>query len=228
MEKTKKIARIGNVVLIILAMACLVYYDVRGGLWLKGVTSGWFVLLGTWNLLYAGRRGCRNFRFLLLIELELILTMTADVMLGIHFMTGTVLFALGHVSCCAAFCVLEKFRRRDLILILLVSGVSLFLVLGLPYIQVEDPVMQAVLVVYAIVISCMLGKGLGNLLAKKSPARWLMAIGGCLFWFSDLMLALNLFGSGGRTASLLCMYTYWPGQSILAHSLYHAVNENCE
>lgn len=224
MQKTFKI---WNIVLFVLAMLCVVYYDYEGGLWLKGVTSGWFVVLGLVNLVYARKRRCGNFRFPVLVQLALFLTMAADVLLGIHFMTGVVVFALGHVCYYAAFCTLEKFRPRDLIPTVVFAVISLIAVLGTPFIRVEEDVMRYLLVAYAIVISLMVGRALGNLAHQKSRSRWLMAIGACLFWFSDLMLALNMFGSGGRLASLLCMYTYWPGQSILAHSLFHYVNEEC-
>lgn len=226
MNKTHKMFLIWNFLLIVLAMACLVYYDREGGLWLKGVTSAWFVLLGAVNLAFGRKTGRRNVCFLVLVEMALLVTMTADVLLGIHFMLGTVVFALGHIVYFAAFCFLEKPGRRDLCLILLCGAVSLFLALGTPYIRVGNSPMKELLIVYAVVISCMLGKAVGNLIARPSPARWLAAVGGFLFWFSDLMLALNLFGVGGRTAGTLCMYTYWPGQIILAHSLFHFVNEN--
>lgn len=225
MQNLHKRFLIWNIVLLVLAMACLFYYDYEGGLWLKGVTSGWFVLLGAVNVAYGKKLGGKDLRFLLLAELALFLSMAADVLLGVQFLVGTAVFALGHVCYFAAFCALEKFRRRDLLVTAPIGVVSLILVLATPFIRVEDPVMQAMLVVYALVISFMLGKAVGNLLVKRSLSRWLLAVGAAMFWFSDLMLALNLFGSGGRLASTLCMYTYWPGQILLAHALFHAAEE---
>lgn len=226
MKRVRETFWVWNLVLLALAMAWLVYYDRTGGLWRKGVASGWFVLLGAVNLLYARKIGCKTLRFPLLAELALFLTMAADVLLGIHFMLGTAVFAVGHLAYFAAFCALEKFSRRDLGVTAVIGAVSLFLVLGTPLIQVEDPAMQVLLAVYAVVISCMLGKAIGNLRRSPSRTRWLLAIGGGLFWFSDLMLALNMFGSGGHTAGTLCLYTYWPGQNLLAHALFHYANEN--
>lgn len=225
--RTKKVFLVWNILLLVMAMTCLVYYDYRGGLWLKGVTSAWFVLLGTVNLVYAWKSGCKKYGFLLLVELSLILAMTADILLGIRFIAGALVFALGHVVCLGAFCVLQRYSRRDLLITLLIGGLALLVVLVLPILQVNQPDMKVLVGVYAVVISCMLGKAVGNLVQVRTAARWLMMIGGALFWFSDLMLALSLFGRGGRTAGLLCMYTYWPGQSILAFSLFHFVNENC-
>lgn len=218
-------ARILNFLLLILAMACLFYYDFRGGLMLKGITSSWFALLGVVNLVYARRAASEKARFVWLFVIGLVLSMAADVLLGIHFMAGTALFAAGHLFYFAAYCILERFHAGDLLPIAAVSAISLFCALGTPFIQVDDPALKPLLIGYALIISCMLGKAIGNLLTRQSRTRWLLAIGSVLFWFSDLMLALNLFGSGGHLAGTLCMYTYWPGQYLLAHTLYHFVKD---
>ncbi|MBR4411226.1 MAG: hypothetical protein IKT31_07890 [Firmicutes bacterium] len=48
---------------------------------------------------------------------------------------------------------------------------------------------------------------------------------GVLFLFSDLMLAVDMFGVASRLTWILCSYTYWPAQNLLAHSMYHLINE---
>ncbi len=50
-ENNKKLFII-NIIFLICAFSCLICYDILGGLWLKGVTSGWFVMLGFLNVLY--------------------------------------------------------------------------------------------------------------------------------------------------------------------------------
>ena len=49
-----------NLLIFIGAMACLIFYDYHGGLWLKGVTSLWFCALGTVNLVYAQKAGMKK------------------------------------------------------------------------------------------------------------------------------------------------------------------------
>lgn len=221
----KKSFRIANIILLILAMGCLFYYDHTGGLWLKGVTSGWFVLIGLVNLALIRKLGKTVLPPALLVA-GLVLSAVADVALGISFFAGVAAFAAGHICYLAAFCVLEQFRLRDLIPTAIVGAISIYIVFFTPWVSIDDPAMKVVLVAYALIISFMLGKALGNLAVTKSRVRWLFAAGALLFWFSDLMLALAWFGSGGSTASALCMYTYWPGQYLLAHTLYHyAVEE---
>lgn len=227
MNKTRKTFLIWNIILLILAISCLFYYDHEGGLWLKGVTSAWFALLGFVNLIYAWKTKSNKVLFLCLMVLALFIGATADVLLGIHFMVGTIVFALGHVAYFVAFCALNKLNCKDLYTIIPIGVASLLVLLATPYIQVYDPVMKIILIFYAVVISCMLGKAISNLLVERTCARWLIAIGSALFWFSDLMLALNLFGNGGHLANMLCSYSYWPGQSILAHSMFHFINEHC-
>ena len=89
-------------------------------------------------------------------------------------------------------------------------------------------ILEKVLIGYAIIIAAMLGKALSNYLADKSLTNKLIMIGSAMFWFSDLMLAFNMFGNGGQLAGRLCSFTYWPGQCILAYALYHFVRERKE
>lgn len=219
----KKITlKIVNIILLLCAAACLVCYDIFGGLWLKGVTSSWFVLLGAVNLWAARQLPWKNRRVLILIEAGLFCGMCADVLLGIVFFAGVGVFALGHVFYLVAFYFLERFRLRDLVMSLPAAAVSIFLVVGPPWIHVEDPVMRAILIVYALIISAMLGKAVSNLVSQSDTFRWLLAIGSIMFWFSDLILLMDMFGTSSRLTWILCSYSYWPAQNILAHALYHA------
>ena len=219
-----------NILLMFCAMACLVYYDIRGGLWLKGITSSWFVLLGGINLWAARKLKGRKFLFYLLVEAALLCGMCADVLLGMVFFAGVAVFALGHVLYLIAFCILEGFSRKDLLFILPLALLSIFFATGTPWITVADPVLKKLLVGYAVIISAMLGKALSNLIRKPCRFRRLLAVGCVLFWFSDLMLAIDMFGQASRLTWILCSYSYWPAQNLLAHSLFHAGDDagaNC-
>lgn len=211
-----------NRILLVCAAACLVYYDIAGGLWLKGVTSSWFVVLGGLNLWAAWKSEGVPLRFFLLVEAGLFCGMCADVLLGIAFFTGVIVFALGHILYFAAFCSLEKFRPGDLRMIVPLAAISILFVTATPWISVEDPLMQKLIPCYALIISMMLGKAIANLIREPSLFRWLLAIGSVLFWFSDLILAIDLFGHSSRLTWILCSYSYWPAQNILAHALFHA------
>ena len=211
-----------NIVLLVCAFVCLVCYDLFGGLWLKGVTSSWFVVLGGVNLWAVRKVQWKQLRFFVLMEAGLICGMCADVLLGVEFFAGIGVFALGHILYLVAFYSLEKSNLRDLRIILPLSLLSIFVVVGTPWITVEDPVLRKLLLGYAVIISAMLGKAISNLVWNPSPYRWLLAIGSVMFWFSDLVLAIDMFGQPSRLIWILCSYSYWPAQNILAHSLFHA------
>ena len=225
-NKLQKKFYIWNILLLICAIICLVCYDFHGGLWLKGLTSTWFVILGFSNLIYARKMNLKMSRFLVLIELGLCFGMCADVLLGVQFIFGILFFALGHVFYLIAFYSLDKFHKKDVYIILPIAVVSLFVVTGSPYIQIEDPFIKKLLLGYAVIIACMLGKAISNLSLDKSISRKLILLGSAMFWFSDLMLAIDMFGKASRLTWVLCSYTYWPAQNILAFSLFHYVNEH--
>jgi uncharacterized membrane protein YhhN len=212
----------GNIILLICAMACLVCYDIFGGLWLKGVTSAWFVALGSVNLWAVRTLPEKQLRFFLLMAAGLFCGMCADVLLGVMFFAGIGVFALGHVLYLAAFYTLEKFSLRDLGFIAPIAVISMFVVVGTPWITVTDPMLKNMLLGYALVISAMLGKAISNCVREPSLYRRMLVIGSVMFWFSDLMLAFDMFGQPSRLTWILCSYSYWPAQNLLAHSLYHA------
>jgi uncharacterized membrane protein YhhN len=203
-------------------MACLVCYDIFGGLWLKGVTSAWFVALGSVNLWAVRTLPEKQLRFFLLMAAGLFCGMCADVLLGVMFFAGIGVFALGHVLYLAAFYTLEKFSLRDLGFIAPIAVISMFVVVGTPWITVTDPMLKNMLLGYALVISAMLGKAISNCVREPSLYRRMLVIGSVMFWFSDLMLAFDMFGQPSRLTWILCSYSYWPAQNLLAHSLYHA------
>lgn len=214
-----------NILLLICALGCLICYDIRGGLWLKGLTSSWFVSLGIFNLVYSRMRLGKTPRFLILMVLGLIFGMCADVLLGVVFMAGILSFALGHVLYLAAFYSLERFRWKDLCFIVPLAAISLFLVTGTPFIQINDPMLKKMLMGYALIIGAMLGKAASNFRKQKTVSRALLLLGSAMFWFSDLVLAIDMFGVSSRLTWILCSYVYWPAQNILAFSLFHHVNE---
>ena len=214
-----------NIVIFILGILCLIYYDYHGGLWLKGVTSSWFFIHGIINLVYAKKKGFQETKVLYVIEVGLFLGMLADVLLGISFMVGVAAFALGHVFYIVAYNIIEKPCLKDIYFVLPISAISIFIVIGTPFINVEDPIMEKVLIAYAIIISWMLGKAISNLKEKQCTFTWIVGVGSLLFLFSDLILAIDMFGESSRLTWILCSYTYWPAQHLLAQSMYHYIND---
>ena len=210
-----------NILLAICSISCLVIYDIFGGLWLKGVTSSWFVLLGLVNVIYAYKTKYTNMKFILLMFTGLVFGMLADVLLGIVFILGVLFFALGHVLYLLAYYTIQPFTKNELYFIIPLSCLATFVIIGTPFIVVPDVILKYALIGYGVIISCMLSKAISNYRKEKTLGFLLIVIGSILFYFSDLMLALDMFGTPSRLLWILCSYSYWPAQTLLAHSLYH-------
>lgn len=217
-----------NIILLLCAGASLLCYGLFGSLWIKGLTSGWFVVLGGVNLWAFRKLKGQRLRFFLLMAAGLLCGMCADVLLGVEFLAGVAVFALGHGLYLAAFCAIGKFRPRDMVFIAPMAALSLFFLVASPWITVDDPAVKGALSGYALVISAMVGKAVSNLVCRPCLYRWLLAVGSVMFWFSDLMLAMGMFGESASWAWILCGCAYWPGQNVLAHAMMHAGFANTE
>ena len=210
-------------------MVCLVCYDRFGGYGnavFKGFTSFWFVLLGGVNLTYAVKSRINNIKPVVFIFSGLFIGMIADILLAVVFEYGGIFFALGHIMYLVGFYMIEKPHRSDLMISLPLSVVSVIVVIGNPFINVGDPLLEKGLMVYAVIISFMAGKSVSNFLAQQTLFRLLIAVSSAMFLFSDVMLMLYLFGTPSRLAWVLCIYAYWPAQTLLAHALLHYSTEN--
>lgn len=184
---------------------------------MKGVTGGIFVLCCLLNVLFYPRGARAAYRWVLL--LGQILACSGDIGLGFDFVTGALLFAAGHVGYYAAFCLLDRPRWRDLPLMAAVFLVS-YLVVTSDGFRLGGRKM--IVMFYAVVISCMLGKALSLMFARQVPSalRVNAAVGAVMFYVSDLMLAINMFGGGGRVYGAWCLALYFPGEWVLALSAW--------
>lgn len=88
-----------------------------------------------------------------------------------------------------------------------------------PFLDFGSGFMKNVCCAYALIISFMVGKAISNLLEEKNATNITIVVGSILFIISDLMLMLDKFGSIPGT-NYLCLGTYYPGQFILAFSLF--------
>lgn len=210
-----------NAALAVFTLVCCVFYDQMGSVLLKGLTCFGFVSIGIANLLYCIRVKSFGLKFPALMALGLSICMAGDVTLDLHFLAGALIFALGHVFYFAAYCCLEKFRLTDLFPALTIFLGSAALILLTPLFDFGSALMKGVCLLYALIISCMLGKATANYYRTQGSVTGLLQLGSILFFFSDLMLCLNIFADAPHITDVLCLYTYFPGQCILAHSLFH-------
>ncbi len=230
----KKYFLIANIILALLVLVGDACYIKFGELWLKGVTSAGFVIIGGINLAYlilnknifdksqAGFASINKKRlslFPIIMLVGLVFAMAGDIVLNVHFIGGAVLFAIGHVFYFASYCFLSKFKWIDLLYGAIIFVPSVLFITLAPIFKF-DVLMEVVCVVYAIIISCMVGKAISNLVRERNLLNLLIVIGSALFFFSDLMLLLNVFASLPRVVDILCLATYYPAQCLLAFSIF--------
>ena len=214
-----------NALLIAAMLAGMVWYRMAGGLSVKATVSCTFVAFGLINMIYALLAKAPK-RYPAVMLTGLTLAMLGDVTLGFDFIVGAGLFALGHVMYFIAFCGLQKFRAADLIPSAVIFAGAAALLLFYPRFSFGGALMQGVCLAYALIISCMVGKAVSNFRRERSGLTGLIMAASMLFFFSDLMLVLVYFAGAPRIADTLCLYTYFPAQMLLAHSMYGYVNRH--
>ena len=212
-----------NYLFLALSLVGAYCYDRFSGLPLKTMNAAIFMTLGVINALYAFKK--RAFNPLCMV-FALAFCMAADVTLWYSFIGGAALFAIGHVFYFICYCRREKFRWSDLI-----PGAVLFvpvvmLMLFWKRFDYGSAMMKWLCVSYALIISVMFSKAVSNYRRKKCLSYGLMVLGSAMFVFSDFMLLLELFADAPAITDTLCIFTYFPGQCIQAHALYHLTEKH--
>ena len=216
MNKTFKIFNIILILSILVGDICYIAFD---GLLTKSITSILFVVLGVVNFVYASKQKNLNKNFCILMICGLIFAMLGDILLEIEFIVGAALFAIGHMFYFAAYSTLQKFKLRDLLISLCIIIPSILIISLVKLFDFGGLLMQLVCIIYAIIISLMVGKSISNLISKKSTLNILLVIGSCLFFFSDFMLLFNVFANISKIFGILCLASYYPAEILLAYSI---------
>ncbi|MBD5132524.1 MAG: lysoplasmalogenase [Clostridiales bacterium] len=196
-------------------------------LWIKSVTSLLFVIVGVVNLVYAtlSKPETRKLKFPILMLTGLVFAMLGDVILEVEFIVGASLFAVGHVFYFVSYIFLEKFKPTDLIYGLCIFVPAVLLITLAPIFDFGDVVMEVVVVVYAAVISCMVGKAIANFVRAKNKTNLIILIGSLLFFISDFTLLFNVF-STLPYFGVICLATYYPAQFLLGFSVFSYCSAN--
>ncbi len=215
-----------NLALIALILIGNYFYLTVGGLLIKSLCSGGFALLGLINLAYACFNISNNRAFHISMSVGLILAMLGDIVIGKSFVLGAGSFALGHICFIVAYCLLEKPKWLDFAIgggVFLCAGA--FLLLS-PLLTFNVEMLRWVCIIYALIISLMLGKAISNFLWKKTILYAIIMLASILFVFSDLMLVFDWFIGLWDWTGEACMGTYYPALCLLAFSSYYYAKEN--
>ncbi len=209
-----------NMALILAVILGDICYITLGGLAIKATTSIFFVLLGIVNLTYVIITKNKALHFPIIMTVGLCFAMFGDIFLNIEFIIGALLFAVGHVWYFIAYNFIQSFCLRDLIYGIAIFIPSVIFILCMPFFDFGGLLMQIIVIAYALIISFMVGKSLSNMVAQTTAQNILLAIGSLLFFFSDLMLLLNVFGNLSEVFDILCLATYYPAECILATAIF--------
>ena len=215
-----------NLMFFILISICNILLITLDGLLLKGITSGLFVILGIINLVFVLKNSSRDKRFPIIMMIGLFFAFLGDIVLELNFIGGAVLFAIGHILFFVSYCFIEKFNFKDLIIGAFIFVASALLITLVPCFEFSSVVLEVVAVIYALIISLMLGKAITNLIRNTSILNLLIVVGSVLFFFSDLMLLFNVFSVIQSVEfGILCLATYYPAEYLLAYSIYESKDE---
>ena len=221
MEKFKKLSLIGNIifaVLILVADILFMYTDINIYI-IKTLASALFVLCGAFNLTLAFVGNGENRLKSIVMLIGIIFAFIGDVVLIRHFILGAIFFAIGHVFYLIYFIMLCKPKWVDLIVFVVIFGISASLILFLPAFEFGD--LKFLILIYALIICLMLAKAIGNYIVERNFANLIIMLGALLFYTSDLMLVFANFSSiAPRLFDQLCLWTYYPAQFLLAFSIY--------
>ena len=207
-----------NLALMAAVFAGNYFFLTKGGLTVKAVTSGGFVLMGLVNLIFALTQRKNRVSFQISLAAGLLLACLGDILISPAFVIGASLFAAGHICFFVSYCTLDRPRLPDLAIGGILFAAAACFILFAPILRFSEGYMRIVCLVYAFVISCMAGKAAGNFIRTRTLLTATLLAGSVLFFFSDLMLLLDWFAGGGRITGLLCMGTYYPAECLLAIS----------
>lgn len=214
----EKIIILLNVLLSIAIFILNYFYQYLGfNYTLKCITSSLFAIQGLMNLIYMVKNRKNDLKFSLLMTLGLIFAFLGDVIINKIFVIGALVFALGHVCFVLAYFMKEKLCKLD---IFISAGIALFAVVFLsvfPYLVFNPEITRIVCLIYALIISFMLGKAVSSFIKKKDLLYGIIALASFLFFLSDFMLLLAWFSSLDYPwTSNLCMGVYYPALTLLA------------
>ncbi len=217
--KIKQIAIINMIITIAVFVGNVFYQGLGFSYPIKILCSSGFALMGIINMAYSYKK-VEEKKVLIFMALGLIFAFLGDVAINPNFILGVIFFASGHVFFVVSYLAYKKWEKLDVILSTSLGAFSVGFILIFPYIVFEVHVLKYVVLIYAVIISVMVGKSVGNAIRDKSLFTGMVAIGSILFFISDMMLLLAWFSTvEGRWTSNVCMAAYYPALCMLAGSM---------
>lgn len=208
-----------NYVFGVLLILFTALYDIFDILPFKWSASTCFVILAFINFFYTKKNRPEKAKIALFMLLGMIFAMGGDVSINFIFVIGAAVFALGHIFYLITYCTIERIQKSDILLAFLLIAAYLCSLFATPVFDFKG--LDAVVIIYCIIINTMTAKAIMNAYRKKTKANVIFACGSVLFLISDTMLVLNLFANTTNLTHILCHAIYFPGQWTLAFGMFH-------
>lgn len=226
--KMKTLAIINIIITVAVFIGNYFYQSLGFNYTLKIICSSGFAVMGIMNMLYAWKR-IANKKVLSFMTLGLVFAFLGDVAINPNFILGVIFFALGHVFFVLSYWAYKKLDKLDIIISIGLGAFAVGFILVFPYIVFDVAILKYVVLVYAVIISVMVGKSVGNAVREKGIFTGMIAVGSILFFLSDMMLLLAWFSTvEGRWTSNVCMAAYYPALCLLAGSMVVYLNDDRE
>ncbi|MBE7082442.1 MAG: lysoplasmalogenase [Clostridiales bacterium] len=194
----------------------ILYLELGNAYVFKTIASVNFVLCALINLiLIFAFKFTTNKKFIIFLFIGQIFACLGDILLIDYFMIGAILFAIGHIFYLVSFYFLKPFKWTDLAFIFGTVAISLIVIFAS---GINLGNMLPLVIAYAVVISCMLGKSFTLFRLDKNIGT-IITFGTVLFFLSDMFLMFNVFGGMGGVFDVLCLATYYPAEYFLAISI---------
>ena len=158
-------------------------------------------------------------RYAWLIFIGLCICAAADVMLGIHFVTGGALFLLGHLFYMAAFCTQQRPNKWSFV-IFAAALVLLWLFVWHFKPRIHHPLMFAGVLLYAAALAVLLSLSLAMPFRHFSARTLLAALGALIFVLSDMGVCHGMLYRIPKKLDYTYLGIYYLAQLLLGLSAF--------
>lgn len=193
--------------------------------WIGHVSHNWMLITKVIPTLlcaaFAGtalvRGGGEQYAWLIFIGL--CICAAADVMLGVHFVTGGALFLIGHLFYMAAFCTQQRPTRWS-ILVFAAALALLWLFVWHFKPRIHHPLMFAGVLLYAAALAALLSLSLPMPFRHFSARNLLAALGAVIFVLSDMGVCHGMMYRIPKKLDFVYLGIYYLAQLLLGLSAF--------
>lgn len=208
-----------SIALFILLVFFQISFIVIDTVWLKALTSLCFILNGLFHVRSLNKDFGLIPHFILF---GLCACLLGDISIEYTIVLGAIGPGIGHICYSIAYFSLAKLKKEDIIYAIALFIIAMSAIYFVPFVDIADPSILGLGIGYSLIISIMTGKSISNAISIRSRLTFLLCLGSCLFFVSDIMVLFNHFNTGsGEVFRNIGHVIYFPAQFIISQSLMH-------